>query len=395
MTKRDKLTIEASEVRQKLNVLLALDEMSDEQRTELGSLSTRMGELEVEVRAEVLANPQQIETRTEGNPEDRALRELTDLARISDIFTASIEHRSTDGPTRELQQHYHLAANQIPLALLEERAVTPAPSSVGQNQAAIIPGVFPQSCASFLGVDMPTVAVGEAIFPVLTTNASAGTPAENDAQAETTGEFSADVLSPSRIQASFFYSREDRSRFQGMDEALRQNLSMALMDKLDQQILNGSKGLLNGTVLSNHDVSSVTDFAAYLKEFVYGRVDGVYASVASDVRMVVGAGTYAHMGSVYRNTSVDRSVLDRLMEISGGVKVSAHVPPVASKKQNSVIARGMGLRHAVAPIWQGISLVPDEITLAAKGQIKITAIMLVAVKLLRADGFYKQQSQHP
>ena len=61
---------------------------------------------------------------------------------------------------------------------------------------------------------MPTVPVGEHVFPVLTTNADVGTPAENAAQAETTGAFSADVLSPSRLQASFFfYSREDRARF--------------------------------------------------------------------------------------------------------------------------------------------------------------------------------------
>ena len=63
------------------------------------------------------------------------------------------------------------------------------------------------SCAAFLAVDMPTVGVGEAIYPVLTTNAVAGTPAENAVQAETTGGFSASVLTPSRIQASFYYSQ--------------------------------------------------------------------------------------------------------------------------------------------------------------------------------------------
>ena len=68
---------------------------------------------------------------------------------------------------------------------------------------------------------MPTVAVGDQVYPVLTTNADAGTPAEHAAQAETTGAFSASVLTPARIQASFFYSREDQARFSGMGEALR------------------------------------------------------------------------------------------------------------------------------------------------------------------------------
>ena len=64
-----------------------------------------------------------------------------------------MEHRATDGPTRELQTHFRVGSNQVPLALLEQRAVTPAPADVGTNQAAIIPGVFPQSCAGFLGTD--------------------------------------------------------------------------------------------------------------------------------------------------------------------------------------------------------------------------------------------------
>ena len=116
--------------------------------------------------------------------------------------------------------------------MLETRAVTPAPGQVAQNQSAIIPGVFPMSCAAFLSIDMPTVATGDAVFPVLTTSADVHTPAENAAAAETTGSFAADVLSPARLQASFFYSREDRARFSGMDEALRSNLSDALSDGL-------------------------------------------------------------------------------------------------------------------------------------------------------------------
>ena len=74
-------------------------------------------------------------------------------------------------------------------------------------------------------------------------------------------------------------------------------------------------------------------------------------------------------------------------------KVSAHVPAVSGNKQNAVIRLGMR-RDMVAAIWEGVTLIPDEISLAANGQIKITAVMLHAIKLLRSDGFYKQQLQH-
>ena len=135
---------------------------------------------------------------------------------------------------------------------LETRAVTPAPGDVGQAQQSIVPYVFPASSASFLGIDQPVVPVGDAVFPVLSKELDVRTPAEGADADETTGTFSADVLSPSRVQAAFFYSREDRARFAGMDAALRSNLSEGLADGLDKQILAGTNGLFAGTNLPNN-----------------------------------------------------------------------------------------------------------------------------------------------
>ena len=204
MKASQKTALEMSTKREALNALLAVDELSDEQRAEMGTLTTRMQQLEVEARAAILAEDEITITRTDVvDGEDRELRSLIGRANVGNIFEAALEHRATDGAEAELQTHYRVAANAIPLALLETRAVTPAPGQVAQNQSAIIPGVFPQSCAAFMAVDMPTVPVGDAVYPVLGTNADVGKPAANAVQAETTGSFSADVLSPSRLQASF------------------------------------------------------------------------------------------------------------------------------------------------------------------------------------------------
>ena len=230
--------------------------------------------------------------------------------------------------------------------------------------------------------------------PVLTSELAVRTPAESADANETTGAFSAEVLTPSRIQASFFYSREDRARFAGMDSALRMNLSEGLADGLDRQVLRGSDGLLTGTNLPNNNVSSADSFDTYLSNLVWGQIDGRYASMAGDLALVVGAATYGDLGKTYRNNSVDRSALDRIMELTGGVRVSAHVPAVANDKQNVVVRRG-GSVNAVAPIWEGVTLIPDEITKAKKGEIVVTAVMLHAVKVLRtAGGLVKQQVQH-
>ena len=56
----------------------------------------------------------------------------------------------------------------------------------GQTQSEIIPGVFPHELRRLpRQMDMPTVPVGEAVYPVLTTNATVGTPAENAEQLPT------------------------------------------------------------------------------------------------------------------------------------------------------------------------------------------------------------------
>ena len=401
MTPIQTLEIRAGEIRRRLSDIGSMAELTDETRSELDKLKLEYSDNDSRRAALTIAGDAPVTRVETRSAEGREFRALVNKANVGEIFDAALGKRAVDGASAEIQQHYGLNQNQVPLALmvrswpdneeLETRAVTPAPGDVGATLQSILPYVFPDSAAMFLGVDMPTVGVGEQVFPVLTSKLAVGTPAENAEQAETTGAFSADVLSPARIQASFFYSREDRARFAGMDSALRENLSMGLSDGLDDQIITGSEGLLTGTKLANHDAAAVTDYAAYVN-MAFGRVDGRYASGAGAIRVLMGASVYAHAGATYRNASVDRTALDRLMDITGGVQVSDHVPAAVGNKQNAVIRLGMR-RDMVAPVWEGVTIIPDEVTKAKAGQIVITAMMLHAVKILRTDGFYKQQIQ--
>ena len=395
MTDLQKMQLRQSVIRSRLSEIAGL-ESTDEIRQEIDVLGREYGNNETSIRAyTIAADSEPVETR---GTEDRQRLALLQSCNVGQLFYDLLNGRSgTDGAMREYQREHGLADNDISVRMLtdgdvETRAVSAAPGNVGQQQQAIIGYVFPMAAASYLGVDQPVVGVGEAVFPVLTSQLNVGTPAENAPQAETTGAFSADVLSPKRLQASFYYSVEDKARFVGMDESLRENLSMGLADGLDKEIIAGDNGLLTGTNLADHDATAVTDYDGYVSEFGYNRVDGRYAGSVGDLRVLMGSSSYAHAGSVYRNTTVDRTALDRLMELSGGVRVSAHVPAASSNMQNNLIRRGMR-RDAVAAIWENVSIIPDEITKAANGQIVITAIMLHAVKLLRSGGFYKQGIQ--
>ena len=41
----------------------------------------------------------------------------------------------------------------------------------------------------------------------------------------------------------------------------------------------------------------------------------------------------------------------------------------------------------VAAVWEGVTLIPDEVTLAKSGRLIVTAVMLHAIKIIRTDGF--------
>ena len=115
MKASQKIALEMSTKREALNALLAVDELSDEQRAEMGTLTTRMQHLEIEARAAILAEDvPTITTTTPTDGQDRELRSVIDRANVGNIFECALEHRATTGPEAELQAHFHLAANANP-----------------------------------------------------------------------------------------------------------------------------------------------------------------------------------------------------------------------------------------------------------------------------------------
>ena len=403
MTPIQTLEVRAADIRRRLGEIggMAHSDITDEITSELGTLRAEHAANELQQTALKISDAPvtPVETRSS---EGLEFRQLIERSNVGEVFHVAVNGGVTSGATAELQKHYNLEVRSVPLAMLitklptdaelETRA-TQAPANVGRGQQSVIPYVFPDSVGVFLGIDQPTVPTGEAVFPVLTTAPTVATPGEGAAATESDGTFEAQILAGKRYQTFYTYSREDRAKFAMMDEALRENLSAGMSSELDKQMVSGAGGLLQGTVLANNNVTAVTTFDDYITNFGYGRVEGRFASMISDVRILMGAGTYKHAGSVYRNTTVDRTALDRLMELVGGIRVSSHVPAEASNKQNSIMRVGMR-RDYVQPVWDSITLIPDEISGADEGTVKLTAVGLFNQKLLRTNGFHKQQTQH-
>ena len=377
------------------------------------TLKAELSDLETRAQTALLAAdgaapdataPDETRSAADITPENRELADLERRANIGDIFASVVTGLETDGATRELQTHLGMSANRVPLALLTRASdeelevrttgVTPAPADVGVNQNPIIPAVFPMSAAAFMLIPQPTVGVGEATYTHVSTSASPGTPAEGVAQASSAAALTALTLSPAAIQGSVFFTMEDRARLAGMGEALRADLQDALSDLLDQQVLIGStNGLFEGTNLGDNDAGGADTFASYRTRFAYDAIDGKWASRTGELRLLVGADTYGDMGSTYRGNQGDVDVLDSLTNMLGGVQVSSHVPATVSNKQEAVIRRGARM-DAVTPIWNGIEILEDPFTKRDSREIILSAVMLYAHQIIRADGFRKVEAQH-
>ena len=410
MTIAQKHALRLSEIAGRLNSIGAMegDEYGEEVRAEEVKLQEESQATRTRYESALLAEGDEAHLAGErfgagGSAEDRAYRELCGKADVGAIFAAAVEKRATAGAEAEIQQFHKLNANQVPLDLLrgpveEHRAVTAAPGNVGTSQEPVLLPVFAAGDAAFLGIDQPSVPAGDAVFPVLETRPTIRGPFTDSSDAdETDGTIAASLLAPGRLQASFRYLRTDAARFGSMGDSLRMALNEGLSEGVDQKLVNGASGLLNGANLTNHAAgASVTSFVEYVSRFGFGRVDGRFATRRGDLRLLLGSETYAHAGGTYRANESDTSALDRLMEIVSDVKVSAHVPAVgATKKQNNLVRLGLR-RDMVAPLWEGVTIILSESdeALVKKGEILITAILLHAIKITRSGGFYKQEVRH-
>ena len=194
-----------SEKRSEFNELRAVETRSADQDTRLTALDGELTDSETEFRtaADALLTEQTTTTAPGGeDAEARERRELCGRANVGQVYGAILEKRgATDGATAEAQAAHGCAPNQIPLAMLaaptEVRGVTPTPDATAATQAETVQPVFATGSGAFLGIERPTVDMGQAVFPVLVSRPAVGGPHSGSTdEPDTTGNFSAAPVGP-------------------------------------------------------------------------------------------------------------------------------------------------------------------------------------------------------
>ena len=188
MTNAQRLQVRLSEIRQRLNELSALDDLTDEQRAESDRLTTEYATKETQHRAAVVGESVEAETRAAefdetGDGDDRERRELRGRCRLGRYMAAALDGLPVQGAEAELSAAAGVPG-AVPLELFEvrqrrpvgteDRAITPAPATTDESLAPIVPAIFDRSAAAWLGIEMPTVGTGDAGYPVLSTSLTGG-----------------------------------------------------------------------------------------------------------------------------------------------------------------------------------------------------------------------------
>ena len=415
MRKSQRLSLRMSECRTSLNAAVDKRNVSkaaedtDEIRgivKEIDTSSRQLSDTEIEYRAALLqesAEDEEAGKTADPDAEERERRNLISQARATDIIFEAVEDRAATGATAEARSALlgdRARERMLPFEFLlpreEERTnITPVADAAesGGTQASVLERVFTRSVAGRLLVSMPSVAIGESTFPIMTAGTTAAQVAADGTVVAQAGAFTGFSLDPIRLSARYLFRVEDTYRLRNFESILRRDLAAVMSDKMDDEVINGDgagpnvNGFLN-ELPAAADPAATSTHAAWLALFT-GLVDGLNAYTLADIRAVIGQESYTNGESVYRGNQSNETVIQTLQLRSGGLSVSSRIPVAGNNKRQTNIAALTSYpgRNAVAPIWKAMEVIRDPYTGAASGQIALTAIMLWNFKILRETGF--------
>ena len=420
MTKRQKIEIRLSEVRQRLNEVAGLegDALTDEIRNEAEGLQTEYRDLEVRHRSAIIAEGDD-ETRARGefgngDGEPAEVRQLLDGTTLHDYMSPAGLGGGIEGRARELNEALSvpLVGNQgavpVPWAMLETpemRAFTTTAQNDGSEmQRPILGRLFGPGIMDTLGVRMDTVPHGRAEWPLHATGVAPGQVVEGTAAgAAVAATFSFANLKPKRLTGRYEYTHESAASVSDLEQHLRRDLADAIKSRMNNSIINGAAVDPNDAAtaanvegfiseLTQDDDTAIADAARYGRLHAEA-VDGIHAGREKEVMSVIGDETYQHSASVYIAGSGE-SGSELLERRSAGCTGSSYIPNAASNIQSAILhaagPNGGGIMRgdSVAAMWPTLEVIRDIYSQASQG-VTLTWVTLWDAKVAFRASAYK------
>ena len=428
MTTVQKLTIRLSEVRQKLNELSAVDEPSNEQRSEMGKLTAEYPQLEERHRAALTAQGDE-EAKAQGEHVDAdgeatELRRIMDRVSLSDYLTRAAGGVGLVGAPAELAAALEVptigagGGVAIPWAVLadgilmpeqradtERRAFTSTAQLDGPvMQRPILQRLFGMDIADALGVRIDTVPTGRSEWPLLN-GTSAVAPVHKAegtaADAAVAASFTTETLKPKRLTGRYEFTHEQGAQVADIEQALRRDLADAVSAKMNDQLINGSETQstpeqVDGfatTITAPGDAGATAVYADYAGAHAQA-VDGLHASMETEVASVIGVDVYKHAATVYQ-TGSGESGSEALRRRGMRCMASPFVGAAAGSGQHKLNLfhaagpNGGGIMRgdSVAAVWPTLEVIRDIYTQASVGVVLTWVTLWDAQTAFRAGAY--------
>ena len=320
---------------------------------------------------------------------------LTKRIELRSYLSAYSRGKAVDGAEKELNTGLGLDTDtQIPwqALALEERADAPTnitQAQFGKTLNAILPRIFERTDAGFLGVTFPGVRAGTVAYPVMTGGTTAATKAANADTDAAAATFTVVTVNPTRITARYLWNLEGIAEMgQILESTLRTDLRNVMADQLDEQVINGNgtapnvSGILQE--LTNPSNPSATATFPTYRNVPIDALDGKLTRAEGNIRVLLGLKTYQHARKLLNSTS-ERDAIEAMRGLGARVQYSVKLPDPSSNIQQAITTVEPGA--AVAPVWQGITMIRDPYTNASKAQVALTAHMLFGFAFKRKDGW--------
>ena len=327
MTLTQRIQLEQSKLRETINRLLGLAEMTTEQRSELTVATERATALEVELRAAILVEPEV--TITEGvDAEARERLELRGKSQVVNYVKAACEMRSVSGPEAEFNSALSMGADQFPLELLAPEQRQTTATDTATNQGTWLDRLFDQAAAQYLGITFTSVPAGVASFPITTAGSSASQQAKSEAASAAAWTIGVVTMEPKRNAVHAIFSIEDAARLgPGLEDALQRDLRMALVAGIDEAIFKGDSGPsgtsadIVGLQTAGIAESTLTQAnklkADEILKVLASFIDGKHATSPGDIQIVASVGSNVLWLTQVQAATVQNQTVAQFLRDSG------------------------------------------------------------------------------
>ena len=420
MTTSQKLAIRSSEIRQRLNEIAGLetDAVTDAIRAESEGLRTELGAVEVQYRAALTTEGAE-EHRIagdfdNGDGEPAEVRALLSRVGIGDYLRPAVAGIGLSGAPVELASALKVSAVgpsggvAVPWTMLagpehrgapERRAFTTTAQNDGPLvQRPILQRLFGMGIMDALGVRIDSVPTGMSEWPIITAGAAPDEKAEGTAATDAVvATIEEKTLKPKRLTGEYEFTHEIAASVPGIEAALRRDLADAVMARMSAQIIDGDgtgakvRGF-NTAIAAPSDAGATAVYADYAGAHALA-VDGIHATMETEVTSVIGVAVYQHAAGVYQAGSGE-SGSEALRRRGMRCMASPYVGAAANTGQHKANffhaagPNGGAMRgDSIAAVWPTLEIVRDIYSQASVGVVLTWISLWDAYTAFRPDAY--------